>query len=74
MSDKLQARVTRIVVVPSDEPIYSERATTVEITDEAAGEFVEVSQEVGKIQLSPEEWPALRRAINRLVRDCRDVP
>ncbi len=53
-------------------------ANTVEIVDESGGEFVEVSQhgapEIGKIQISPEDWPALRAAINRLVRECRDVP
>lgn len=75
---KLQARVTRIVVVPANEPLYSERATTVDITDESGGEFVEVSQHgdvsLGKIQINPEDWPKLRAAINRLVRDCRDLP
>jgi len=74
---KPETRVTRIVVAPPNEPTFSEMATTVEIEDEAGGEFVEVSQhgapELGKIQISPEEWPALRAAINRLVRACRDV-
>lgn len=78
MSAKLQARVTRIVVVPANEPLFSERATAVEIVDESAGELVEVEQHgdvsLGKIQINPEEWPALRAAINRLVRDCRDAP
>ena len=73
-----KARVTRVVLVPEGEPLFSEMATTVQIEDEAAGEFVEVSQhgapELGTIQISPEEWPALRQAINRLVRECRPVP
>ena len=75
---KHQPRVTRIAVGPQDEPLFSEMVTTVEIVDEAGGEFVEVIQHggegIGKIQISPEDWPALRAAINRLVRECRDVP
>lgn len=74
---KQKARVTRIVLVPDGEPLFSETATTVEIEDEAGGEFVEVSQhgftDAGKIQINPEEWPALRAAINRMVRECRPV-
>lgn len=72
-----ETRVTQIVVCPPGEQLFSEMATTVQIQDEAAGEFVEVSQsgpEMGKIWVNPEEWPALRAAINRLMRQCRDVP
>ena len=75
---KPETRVTRIVVSPPNEPTYSEMTTTVEIQDESGGEFVEVSQRgdpgIGTIQISPEDWPALRAAINRLVRACRDFP
>lgn len=79
MTEQLKTRVTQLVVVPEGEPLFSEMATTIEITDEAGGgEFVLVSQvgrvDVGKITINPEEWPALRAAINRLVRHCRDVP
>jgi hypothetical protein len=49
--------------------------TEVAITDEAAGEFVEVRHsgrtDIGKIAIDPGEWPAMRRAINRAVRACR---
>lgn len=74
-----ETRVTAMVVAPKGEPIYSEQATTVQIDDEAAGEFVVVSQEggrapeKGKISINPEEWPALRKAIDRLVKECRDA-
>lgn len=79
MTEQLKTRVTQLVVVPKGEPLFSEMATTIEITDEAGGgEFVLVSQvgrvDVGKITINPEEWPALRAAINRLVRQCRDLP
>lgn len=71
-----QSRITQITVCPPHEPLFSEMATTVQITDEAAGEFVEVSQtdfKPGKIRISPEDWPAIRKAINRMIRQCRDA-
>ena len=68
-------RATSVVVAPEDAPLYSEMATTVTIVDEAAGEFVEVEQhgraDVGKISISPEEWPELRTAIDVLIAACR---
>lgn len=64
-------RVTRLHVLPEGEPLFSEQAFTVEIDDEAGGEFVVVSDCDGKIRLSPEEWPALCRAINQMVKECR---
>lgn len=72
-----QTRITRLVVVPEGEALFSELATTVEIDDEASGEFVIVEQcgrtDIGKIAINPEEWPALRAAINRMVRACREL-
>lgn len=71
-----ESRVTRIVIAPQGEPLYSEMATTVEITDESGGEFVEVKQhgapEIGKVQFSPEDWPLIRRAVDRLIKACRE--
>lgn len=70
-------RPTQLVVVPEGEPLFSEMATTVEIVDEAGGEYVEVQQvgrtDLGKIAINTEEWPSLRSAINRLVKQCRGV-
>jgi DNA-binding protein YbaB len=63
-------------VGPIGSPSYSELVTEVAITDEAGGEFVEVRQDgrtdIGKICIDPGEWPALRAAINRAVRACRE--
>ena len=70
-----ETRVTRLTVVPTDQPIYSEMATSVEIVNEAAGEFLQVKQ-VGRdgntIAIAGDEWPALRAAIDQLIGDCRD--
>jgi hypothetical protein len=68
----METRVIKIVVNKGGDPVFSERAITVEIVDEAAGEFVEVCQNCEpKLAIDPDEWPALRSAINRMIRACR---
>lgn len=73
---KYESRPSSWRVGPVGSPLYSERVTEVAITDEAGGEFVEVRQsgltDIGKICIDPGEWPALRAAINRAVRACRE--
>lgn len=67
-------RTTQLTVLPKDDATYSELATTITITDYAAGEFVVVAQDnddYGKIAINPEEWPNLRAAINRMIKECR---
>jgi hypothetical protein len=71
-----EIRTIKIVVVPKGDKIFSERATEVEIVDNAAGEFVMVMQndeaaENGTIQIDPADWPMLRKAIDRMVKECR---
>lgn len=39
-NEKYEVRVTRLTILPPSEPIFSERATHIELRDEAAGEFV----------------------------------
>jgi hypothetical protein len=67
--------ITQIVVVNKGEAIYHESATTVSIDDEAAGEFVILSQEnehaVNKIKIDVDEWPHIRKAINKMIKRCR---
>jgi hypothetical protein len=67
---------TQLTVMPEGEPIYSPRATTITIEDEAAGEYVKIEQrpddkEAGAIYISPEDWPELRDAINQMIEACR---
>ena len=72
-----ETRVTAVTVCKTGEPIFSGYATRVEIVDEAAGEFVEVSQAGreggGKIAIDPAEWPELRAAIDDLLAACRET-
>jgi len=70
-----ETRTLKIVVLPKGDPIFANAATEIEIVDEAAGEYLEVSQcndeNEGKIQIEPLEWPYLREAINRMIKECR---
>ena len=65
---------TKLCVVPTGKPIYDEAATTVGIDDEGGGLFVTIRQEdnldTNEIKIDPEEWPAIRAAVNRMVREC----
>jgi hypothetical protein len=74
---KYITRTMSITVLPESEPTFSEMATTVLITDEGGGEYVEVKQvgrtDIGKICINPEEWPALKAAIDSMIADCQEV-
>lgn len=75
MTDAFKARVVGLMVLPDGEPLHCDRSTRVEITDEAAGEFVVITQSTdsssGRIEIEPDEWPVLRAAIDRMIRECR---
>lgn len=72
---KYITRVTEIAVLPEHETLTSEMTTHVRIVDEGAGEFVEVRQygraDIGEIEISPDEWPALRETIDQMVALCQ---
>lgn len=73
--EEYETRVTQLTVVPDGEPIFSEMAYVVEIEDEAGGEYVTVESQAdayGKIAIAPQEWPALRAAIEKMLMSCRD--
>jgi len=70
-----EIRTLSVLVVPKEQPTFSEYATEIKIADKAAGEFLEVSQcgrtDLGKIWIGPEEWPTLRDAIDQMIKQCR---
>jgi hypothetical protein len=71
----MKTMIGSLIVLPENEHIYSERATTVRLEDEGAGCFVEVEQ-CGrngnmKIGINPDEWPALREAIDRIFEEAK---
>ena len=71
-----EQRILKIAVCVKDEPIFHQCVTEIEIVDEAAGEYLEVSQcsdkYDGKIAIDPHEWPSLRDAIDRMIKECRN--
>jgi hypothetical protein len=71
-----ETRTTAVTVAPKGEPLFSEQATTITITDEAGGEYVEIAQSrddgEGKVLITSEEWPTIRAAVDAMINDCRD--
>jgi len=62
-------RTTRLTVGPVGEPFSSQKQTNVEINDNGAGEFVEISQNyaTGRILIDPEEWQCIKDAVSELL-------
>lgn len=62
-----------LMLKPIQDEIYSERATRIRLNDEVGGLFLEIVQEYTSnqpqgenlIQVTREEWPLLREAIDR---------
>lgn len=75
MSNQYEARVTRVSVLPSGQPLFSEQCTHITIDDSAAGEYVVIEQQSDntdakcqQIEVDPEEWPCIRQAVDELMR------
>lgn len=72
----MEIRTLKIAVVKEGVPIFDERTTTVEIIDDATGEYVRVQQtyddiEPGAVKIDASEWPKLRSAIDQMISECR---
>ena len=68
-----EIRTTGLVLVPKGESIFSERAWSVSIDTEGAGEYVVVRDgDDGKIRISPDEWMQLIKTIDQLMRECKE--
>ena len=73
---KYETRTLKIAVCVKGEPIFHAGTTEIEIVDEVAGEFLKVTQspddaEPGVIKIDPHEWPMLKAAIDRMMKECR---
>jgi len=65
---KLHQRITQITILPEGEPIFSEMATVLTIEDEAAGEYVTITQpHDGNIRIERREWQSVCEAIDTLM-------
>lgn len=60
-------RTTKMTVLPDDSELYDELAITIEIVDDGAGEFIEMTQDGETTRFGAEEWPIIREAIERMV-------
>ena len=64
-------------VVPGGKNWDDEGVTIISMDTEGGGAFVTVRQEedlnTNEIRIDPGEWPAVRAAINRMVRECGRV-
>ena len=67
-------RTMSIMILPEGENIFCETATTIAISDDAAGEFLKITQcndesEKGEISLEQNEWPSIRAGIDMMFKE-----
>jgi len=67
-----ETRTTKMIVGIKGQQIFDDSVTEIEIVDEAAGEFLEISQEGGKLRFDLEEWPHVRAAVEKMFKLCRN--
>ena len=72
-----ETRTIKVLVGVKGEPMYNELGFVIEITDEGGGEFLEVYSTTGEsgegnLRIDAARWPALRDAIERMLKECRD--
>ena len=67
-----ETRTTKMIVGVKGEQIFDDSITEIEIVDEAAGEFLEISQDEQKLRFDAEEWPHVRDAIEKMFKLCRN--
>ena len=67
-------RVTRLTISPPGESIFSDQTIHIEIEDEAAGEYVKISQQSEyrpaasqEVCINPDQWPAIKDAVESLL-------
>ena len=67
-----ETRTTKMIVGVKGDPIFSESITAIEIIDEVAGEFLEISQDGKKLRFDKDEWVHVRAAVNKMFKLCRN--
>lgn len=71
----MKIRTTGIHVVPEGEPLFDERAYSIRIDDDGAGEFVVIramdsDPGSGDLRIDYGDWPKLREAIDMMIGQC----
>lgn len=67
-----ETRITKVIVLPKNQRIFSEQATTIEIDDEAAGEFIKIAQDGQTVKFDVDEWEIVKREVDKMAANCRD--
>lgn len=77
MSREMKIHPVALMVRPVGEPIYSEMATTIRLDDETDGPYIIIEQsgrmDIGKVAINPEEWPAIRDAVEQMFALCNEI-
>jgi hypothetical protein len=75
---KYTSRITQMTVLPAGEPIFSEKATVISIEDEAAGEYIKITQQTDAtfesnqtVSFDPEEWEEVKDVIDQMFGEIR---
>lgn len=73
----MKPRITQMSVLPDNCSIFELVATHIAIDDEGAGEYVTITQHTTDrhgdhvVNINPDEWPAIRAAVNKLIKECK---
>ncbi len=70
----MKTRITQLTVAPEGADLYDDRSTLIEVMDEGDGEFIIIIQPVkaATIRIDLDEWPAIRAAVNKLIKECKE--
>ena len=67
-----------MTVLPAGEPIFSEKATVITIEDEAAGEYIKITQQTDAtfesnqtVAFDQEEWEEVTDVVNQMFGEIR---
>jgi len=77
MTPEYEITTLSLIVKPVGEPIFNERATIIQLEDEAAGAFLVLRQindasQTGEVRFDTEEWPKISEAIEMMITVCNN--
>ena len=73
----METRILSLVVTGDGKQVFDVSASVVSIDGDASGDYFKVHHlsvdcEPGVIKIDTYEWPTLRKAINKMVKNCRE--
>jgi hypothetical protein len=75
---KYTSRITQMTVLAVGESLFSERATVISIEDEAAGEYIKITQQMDAtfesnqtVSFDAEEWEEVTDVVNQMFGEIR---